>query len=155
MNTDIVKERLEQIARVHGGVLRPADVVEDAKEPGSPLHELFKWDVQEAAYEHWLHTARKIIASVKINITTETLVIKAPAYVRDPRLPGRDQGYLPTAAVKSEKDLARQVLSVEVQSIISALRRARNVATVLEMESEIDEMMEEFLDMRMRLKEAA
>jgi hypothetical protein len=39
--------------------------------------------------------------------------------------------------------------------VISALRRARNVAAALNMESEIDRLMEEFLDMRMRLKDAA
>lgn len=155
MNNAIVKARLEAIARINGGVLRPFDVVQDARQPDSPLHELFEWDVEEAAQEHWMHTARRIIASVKVNITTETIVLKAPAYVRDPRLHGREQGYLETIKLRTEHEIAKEVLAGEVQNIISALRRARNVAAALDMESEIDRLMEEFLDMRMRLKDAA
>ena len=155
MNNSIVKARLEEIARNNGGVLRPSDVVEDARQPDSPLHELFNWDTDEAAYEHWMHTARKIIATVKVNITTDTIVLKAPAYVRDPRLHGREQGYLETIKLRTEHEIAKEVLAGEVQNVISALRRARNVAAALDMESEIDRLMEEFLDMRMRLKEAA
>ncbi len=155
MNNAIVKARLEAIARINGGVLRPFDVVQDARQPDSPLHELFEWDVEEAAQEHWMHTARRIIASVKVNITTETIVLKAPAYVRDPRLHGREQGYLETIKLRTEHEIAKEVLAGEVQNVISALRRARNVAAALDMESEIDRLMEEFLDMRMRLKDAA
>jgi hypothetical protein len=155
MNNAIVKARLESIARNNGGVLRPFDVVQDARQPDSPLHELFEWDVEEAAQEHWMHTARRIIASVKVNITTETIVLKAPAYVRDPRLHGREQGYLETIKLRTEHEIAKEVLAGEVQNVISALRRARNVAAALDMESEIDRLMEEFLDMRMRLKDAA
>ena len=155
MNNAIVKARLEEIARNNGGVLRPMDVVQDARQPDSPLHELFEWDVEEAAYEHWMHTARRIIASVKVNITTETIVLKAPAYVRDPRLHGREQGYLETIKIRTEHEIAKEVLAGEVQNVISALRRARNVAAALDMESEIDRLMEQFLDMRMRLKDAA
>lgn len=155
MNNTIVKARLESIARNNGGVLRPFDVVQDARQPDSPLHELFEWDVEEAAQEHWMHTARRIIASVKVNITTETIVLKAPAYVRDPRLHGREQGYLETIKLRTEHEIAKEVLAGEVQNVISALRRARNVAAAVDMESEIDRLMEEFLDMRMRLKDAA
>lgn len=155
MNNAIVKARLEAIARINGGVLRPMDVVQDARQPDSPLHELFQWDVEEAALEHWMHTARRIIATVKVNITTETIVLKAPAYVRDPRLHGREQGYLETIKIRTEHEIAKEVLAGEVQNVISALRRARNLAAALDMESEIDRLMEEFLDMRMRLKEAA
>jgi hypothetical protein len=155
MNNAIVKARLEAIARNNGGVLRPFDVVQDARQPDSPLHELFEWDVEEAAQEHWMHTARRIIASVKVNITTETIVLKAPAYVRDPRLHGREQGYLETIKLRTEHEIAKEVLAGEVQNVISALRRARNVAAALEMEDEIDRLMEEFLEMRMKLKNAA
>ena len=155
MNNAIVKARLEAIARNNGGVLRPFDVVQDARQPDSPLHELFEWDVEEAAQEHWMHTARRIIASVKVNITTETIVLKAPAYVRDPRLQGKEQGYLETSKLRTEHEIAKEVLAGEVQNVISALRRARNVAAALDMESEIDRLMEGFLDMRMRLKDAA
>jgi len=155
MNNTIVKARLEAIARNNGGVLRPLDVVQDARQPDSPLHELFEWDVEEAAQEQWMNTARRIIASVKVNITTETIVLKAPAYVRDPRLHGREQGYLETIKLRTEQEVAKEVLAGEVQNVISALRRARSVAAAVDMESEIDRLMEEFLDMRMRLKDAA
>jgi hypothetical protein len=155
MNNAIVKERLEHIAEVHGGVLRPRDVVEDARDPSSPLHAHFKWDVAEAAYEHWLDTARTLIASVKVNIITQTIALRAPAYVRDPTLPGREQGYRPTASVRNDRDLALEVLSAEVHNILSALRRAKNVATALNMDTELNDLMDQFMDMQIRLKNAA
>jgi len=155
MNNSIVKQRLEDIARANGGVLRPFDVVQDARQPDSPLHQLFNWDIEQAAQEHWMNTARKIIATVKVNITTDTIVLRAPAYVRDPRLHGKEQGYLETIKLRTEHEIAKEVLASEVQNVISALRRARNVAAAVDMEFEIDRLMEEFLDMRMRLKEAA
>ncbi len=51
--------------------LRPKDIVEAAKDPDSPLHRYFTWDVLEAAEKHWLTEARKLVQAVSIRIVTQ------------------------------------------------------------------------------------
>jgi len=52
---------LTRIAEKNGGVLRPEDVVEEARDPRSPLHDQFDWDNTEAARKWRLHQARNLI----------------------------------------------------------------------------------------------
>jgi len=59
-------ERCEEIRAANGGDIDAAMVVEDAKRKRSPLHGGFQWDVNRAASEHWLHTARKILHGLVI-----------------------------------------------------------------------------------------
>lgn len=61
-----IREELERIARSHGGLLKPEDVVEEARQPSSPLHSQFTWDNSEAAH-HWrLFQARNLIRVVVV-----------------------------------------------------------------------------------------
>ncbi len=57
-------EALEQIRAEGGGVLHPANVVEAAQDPASPLHADFEWDDGEAAIQHRLNQARTLIRAV-------------------------------------------------------------------------------------------
>lgn len=77
----------EQIEHLRGlekdGRLTPEAVVEDARDPGSPLHELFEWNVDKAAMKHWMDRARTLIRSVEVVIRNERLTVSTVAYVRD------------------------------------------------------------------------
>lgn len=55
---------LELIRQKTGGKLQPEDVVDDAKNPNSPLHSFFEWDDTAAAHEHRLKQARSLIRTV-------------------------------------------------------------------------------------------
>ena len=57
-------EELERIRLAHGGILRPADVVEFAKNPNTALHSRFEWDDTEAARQYRLVQARETIRVV-------------------------------------------------------------------------------------------
>lgn len=63
-----VQEALLAIFRVRG-YLDAASVVEEAESPDSPLHSHITWDDTIAASKRRLDEARKLIRSVKINIT--------------------------------------------------------------------------------------
>lgn len=52
-------------------LLRPDDVVEEARNPKSPLHDLFEWDDTKAAHQHRLSFARTIIKSVSFRVQIE------------------------------------------------------------------------------------
>ena len=55
----VIGKRLEQIS--DEGILTPEQVVEDAEDKKSPLHDLFQWNDGEAAKQYRLSQARNII----------------------------------------------------------------------------------------------
>ena len=113
-----------------GRVVKPEDVEEAARDPESPLHSLFEWDDGKAGYQWRIHTARRVIASVHIVTRTETTLVTSVGYVRDPRLPPDEQGYVAVETVSSDADLAREALMKEFSRIESALDRARALSDV-------------------------
>jgi hypothetical protein len=52
---------LQRIQRANGGLLRPEDVVSEARAKISPLHPMFEWKDSAAAHEYRLWQARQLI----------------------------------------------------------------------------------------------
>lgn len=65
---DLLKAELERIEKEHGGMLRPEDVVDAAKDEDSVLHAYFQWDQDEAAYQYQLWQARQLISRVTVEL---------------------------------------------------------------------------------------
>lgn len=128
LTNEKIKAALEQIAAANGGTLRPADVVNAARDPAHPLHERFQWDDAKAAEAHRLDQARSLIKSVKVEITTTTRRIRAVAYVHDPALPRGEAGYTHVARVRSQEELAREHVAAEVTRLASTMERTRDQA---------------------------
>lgn len=146
--TQPVRERLAQLEQTHGR-LTPNVVVNDAKQKKSPLHDLFPWDVEEAAQKYWLHRAREIIQSVRlVSSNTETVRVDAPFYVRDPSLPPAEQGYVSVATLQRDPQQARESLRLEFARVEGALARARSIAVALNLESEIEDLIERVVRIR-------
>lgn len=67
-----VREALQQIYDDHGR-LTPKLVLDEARDPGHPLHsKVFDVDVPEAAERYYLESAHRLIQSVKIKYTQPT-----------------------------------------------------------------------------------
>ena len=108
-NTEIVAE-LHRIAKLHGGILRPVDVVKAARISTSVLHDQFEWDDSEAAQKFRLWQARQLI-----RVTVEYIGPK------DEQVPTRvfvslttdraESGYRATAAVMSNVEYRAQLLT--------------------------------------------
>lgn len=77
IDPQVAGKEIEKIASLHNHEVTPQLVIEEAKNPSSPLHEVFEWDNQNAGYKWRLHQARQLIASLVIDIT-----ISAPEEVR-------------------------------------------------------------------------
>lgn len=138
--TQPVRVRLAQLEKAHGR-LTPAVVVADARQKKSPLHDLFSWNVEEAAQKYWLHRAREIIQSVRlVSSETETVTVDAPFYVRDPSLLPSEQGYVSIATLQKNPVQARESLRLEFERVTGALTRARSIAAALGLESEVEEL---------------
>ena len=156
-----IDERLQQLYDEHG-CLTPDIVIEDARDTESPLHEQFNWDVQEAAMEAWRATARRLIRTVKVQVTIEDTkwdpkarTILPPIYVRDPSRPSAEQGYARVADLRSDRDRAMAALMYEIDRADAAIRRAREVADALGLLDEVNIVSSALSTVRRKAKGAA
>jgi hypothetical protein len=58
---ELIRDELEQIRQLHGGLLKPEDVVKFARNKRTALHQEFEWDDARASAEFRLEQARKVI----------------------------------------------------------------------------------------------
>lgn len=139
MATPAVAEELQRIHDAAGGRLKASAVVEAARDPRSVLHPHFQWDDSLAAEAHRLNQARRLIASVTIVHHRENITVRSVSYVRDPRLPVNEQGYVAVRSLKSDKDAARDAVMAEFARANSALLRARSLAVQLGIEGQLED----------------
>ena len=105
-----VGERLEQIRARHDDDLSAEAVVDDARDPTSPLHPCFDWDDTTAAEAHRRAQARAIIRSVRVVNPGEFRPQRTPVYVSVGSATAGSR-YVTTARAMSDDDLRRRVMS--------------------------------------------
>ena len=134
----------EQIAFVRSferdGRLNPVEVLAAAKQPDSPIHELYDWNLARAAEQQWMAVTREIVRAVRIEVRTTQYVLQAPFYVRDVTVAPRS-GYVSLPRLRVEPNAAEDVLRREVERVRSQLQRARAIAAALGREGEIDDLL--------------
>jgi hypothetical protein len=104
-------EELEFVRSKHGGVLRPEDVVEFARDERTALHGDFQWDDTEAAQQFRLWQARQVIRLVITIVDSPAGKQLIPMYVSlvsDRQQPGG--GYRPLVDVMNAEDLRDELL---------------------------------------------
>ena len=104
-------EALMLIARRGGGVLTPADVIEDARNPESVLHGAFTWDDTEAAEKWRVHEAQQLIRKFRICRTSESgETVEHPVFIGlsvDRESSARDNPYRIADDVAKDVDLMK------------------------------------------------
>lgn len=137
--------RLGELYEKNGNELRVDDVVEDAKDPNSPLYDEFDWDVNKAANAHWREIARRLIRSfvARVVVTDLGVINKHPKYVRNAASKPREQGYKKLSDVREDKALAQATLRGELERARSILERMRTVAVALGLGDQIDSIRRE------------
>lgn len=147
---EAIKKRLEEIELANGGRLTPDAVVRDAKRKESPLHDCFEWDVKKAAAAYWIEQARDLITSVRVVVHTETTKVNSVFYVRDPSAAHDKQGYVSVTRLRTDSDLAREALVAEFTRVADALRRAREIAAVLDCVKDVETLLQSVVGLRQR-----
>lgn len=137
-----IEQIINAIADQQGGKIDPRKLANDARDPQHPLHSMFPWDDKEAADEHRVNIARRIIRSVTVRIRVEHVRIDTSAFIRDPELPPKTPGYVRASTLASDKDMAHEALTAEFQRAKSALQRARGYAILFGMTDKIDQFVE-------------
>jgi hypothetical protein len=133
------------------GRLTPKAVVRAAANPESPLHPLFEWDDSKAADRHRLDQARTLIRSVQVEYRTTTQTVTSVAYVHDPSMGARQQGYRSVEKLREDPDDAHEALAREFRAAAGHLRRARQLAVPLTMEVEVDDLLDSLTALSSRL----
>lgn len=126
-NDDKVRE-LEFVRAQHGGVLRPEDVVEFARDERTALHGEFEWDDKEAAQEHRLWQARKVIRLVLTVVESPAGNQTVPMYVSlvtDRSRPGG--GYRPLVDVMSSEDMREELLRQALRELKTVRKKYEQV----------------------------
>ena len=131
---DVVDE-LKRLAA--DGDLTPRRVVEEARNPKSPLHGEFNWDVAEAAQQYWEWQARKLIERFHVYVRTVATAepISVQVFVRDPLRAPMEQGYVEVTRMTREQALAS--LAEELARIAGHVRRAWGLATEWKLRREL------------------
>jgi hypothetical protein len=150
--SDDQREFIKSLADSNGNI-EPASVVEAARDPDSPIHELFQWNETLAAQQQWVDTAKRLIRFVKLEIIIERETVIAPFYVVDPDRPPKSRRYLTLTTAARSRATAREVLSGELHRISQAISRALAVAAVLGMSNELQELLENVTALRERATE--
>ena len=107
MESKITAE-LKKIAAKHGGKLYPRDVVEEARNPESPLHKSFEWDDTAAAEQWRIEQARRLIQVSVTVLEGSKEPIRAFVSLTTDRKDGG--GYLLVEKVLSSKKQTEQML---------------------------------------------
>jgi hypothetical protein len=147
---EAIRVRLGEIELENGGRLTPAAVVADAKNPDSPLHGCFTWDVEKAAQAYWIEQARALITSIQVVQRTDKTSVRTVYYVRDPSAGCGEQGYVSTETLRSDKDMAREAIVAEFSRVADMLRRARELAAVLDAAADVETLLEGVVGLRQR-----
>lgn len=122
-----VGERLEAIT-ARAGSITPRDVVEDARDPGSPLHPLITWDDAVAAEEHRLAQARRILRSVyPVHVDAEGRERPVLGWI-NATVPDEGRVYVTTVRAVTDEELRGQVLEEAMDAMRSLQARYQHIA---------------------------
>lgn len=106
---ELEKKLLTQMAKRNGGILKVDDVLEEAKNVNSVLHQYFEWDDSEAAEHYRRQQARALIQRCRIQLV-ETEPVKIRAFVSLPTDREQGGGYRLTTEVMGDEYLKDEML---------------------------------------------
>ena len=129
-------EALKAIAARDGGFLRPAAVVDAARDENSPLHGAFCWDDTEAARLYRLDQAQRLIRKFHVKIETSGETENIPVFIAvssDRKSDKENNPYRLTTDIAKDATL----LAVAENDALEQLRGIRNRYTYLKRLKEV------------------
>ena len=141
------RKLLTKIARQNGGVLKVEDVLDEARDEGSPLHKHFEWDDSEAAEQYRRQQARALIQKCKITLV-EAEPIQIRAFVSLPTDRESGGGYRLTSDVVSDDRLKAELVR-DIQLTIARWTQKLNLLdqdlaeAILDLDTRVNKVAEE------------
>jgi hypothetical protein len=113
---------LENLKAENDGILQPDDVVEAAKDPESPIHDEFEWDLQKAANNHWKDRARNLMNHLAVvRVYAEDASEGVSAFV-NVEVAQSTRGYVAMSQVVANDDWRQQMVD-DVLNRLKALQK--------------------------------
>lgn len=134
-----VGQHIDFLRQQQKGELEPVNVVDDARNPNSPLHSFFEWDDGAAAEAHRLHQARGLIRSVVAIYTHEDKpATRTKAFVHVPEK--GSPHYRSADHAMSQRDTRALVLQRAWRELQEWKRRYKDLAEFASLVPVIDEI---------------
>lgn len=112
------REALEEIAKRHNGILRPVDVVNEARSEKHPLHNAFEWDDTVAAEAYRIEQAKELIRVQVVVIGNNPTPVRAFINLRCHR--GTDNGgYRVMANVLNDREMLEELKNDAAQELMA------------------------------------
>ena len=127
------------------------ELLAEAAAPEHPLHGDFQWDDSAAAHAWRMQQARAIVRTVQVATITDMVPISCVAYVRDPALSSRQQGYLAIDAVTKKSEEARSIIHMLIHRIRTHVENARSVAGALGLMDEFELLLQQVCAIEQKL----
>lgn len=142
-----LKIAIDRIAKKTGGRITPQIVVDTVRAAG-PKHVLYKefdWDIESAAYKHWCAQAQALIRRIEyVGVDVKGREVVATGYVYE----RETKAHVPLMAVAADRERSKMLLQQEMAQCESHIRRAQNIADVLKMRDEFDDLLGECIRVR-------
>ena len=128
-----IAKRLTELEDAEGRLTVDA-VIDDARNPESPLHSQFEWDDETLKLTALRERARWVIRTysrayeVTETVTEYALPHSLPCRLRDPDAKRGEQSYVTVVRLVSDEDRAQRALLHEFARVESCLRRAEGYA---------------------------
>lgn len=131
MNNETLLKELRQVQAANpGGLLKPADVVEFARNPETALHSQFEWDDTEAAAQYRLRQAGDVIRRAWVQvIDTEPIIHRAFVSLVTDRH-GEGGGYRDLHGVMSNPAQTKSYLETALMEFRALQRKYQAVAAL-------------------------
>lgn len=97
---------IDSLKAERGGKITAEDVLNAARDEGSPLHSCFEWNERKAAHEYRLVQARTLLRSIEIVEGDDRPAVRAYIVIRE----GGEDTYQGTADVMKDAGKREQVL---------------------------------------------
>ena len=150
MEAVAIRDALREIADKNGRTTAEI-VVEAARRPDHPLHDVFEWDDGIAGQQYRIIQARMLM---RVHMTREIdgEEISVPIMVRDPSVGSGEQGYRMFENLARDLEDARTAVAAEFVRAASHLKRARDVATGLGYRDQIDRLLKQMMRLGRRIE---
>ncbi len=138
---EVVGNHIEMLRKKQKGELTPQDVLEDARNPNSPLHSFFEWNNGEAAEQYRLQQARGLIRAVVAVYTFDdkpAVRTKAYVHINDPGA----QHYREASHAMSQPRTREMVLQRALEELRQWKRRYKDLQEFAQLVEVIDDLSE-------------
>lgn len=132
-DAQVIAKTLTDLARAQGGKVEPKVLLQEASDPSHPLHRLFEWDDSKAANKYRLIQARQIITCVQYEVSTNTVTVDLPMFVRvvnGEELPDAKPGpgYVTLPTVVEHESFQRSILDRALNELKSFQNRYKSLS---------------------------